>query len=241
MSQALSGAERGKSSAAKTAAATVESGMKVGLGTGSTAAWLVKHLAVMVREKGLRIEAAATSVQTANLAAKLGIKVKPLDEIGCLDLTIDGADEFDNQLNLIKGGGGALLREKIVARASDQMIVIADASKDVEKLGKFPVPVEVIPYGLASSRSLIEQTLRDIGYPNAGIFVREKNGQRFVTDERNHILDLHLDRISDPLELSQMLNGIPGVVENGLFIDMCCSVMIGFADGTSETRSLENA
>lgn len=240
MSDVLSPAEKEKSSAAKTAANTIESGMKVGLGTGSTTAWLIKHLALIMRQKGLRIEAAATSVQTANLALRLGIKVKALDEIGCLDLTIDGADEFDNQLNLIKGGGGALLREKIIARASERMIVIADPSKDVNNLGKFPLPVEVIPFGFASSQSLIKKTLGDIGYHDAKLVVREKNGKRFVTDEGNQILDLYLDKISDPLELSQRLNEIPGVVENGLFLNICGTVIIGFEDGTSEIRSLEN-
>ena len=238
MSQTLSGAEQGKFSAAKAATVFVKDGMKVGLGTGSTAAWLVKHLAEMVQKDGLRIQAAATSVQTATLATELGIKIQSLDELGWLDLTIDGADEFDRNFNLIKGGGGALLREKIVARASDQMIVIADITKDVATLGKFPLPVEVIPFGMESSSTLIERALLDLGYQTAKPVLRERNGKAFVTDEGNHIFDLHLDTVLDPAVLSQTLNDIPGVVENGLFLNMCETVIIGYEDGSSETRSL---
>ncbi len=240
MSQPLSGAEQGKFSAAKAATTFVKDGMKVGLGTGSTAAWLVRHLAEMVRNDGLRIQAAATSLQTATLAGELGIKIQSLDEIGWLDVTIDGADEFDGQLNLLKGGGGALLREKIVAFASDQMIVIADVTKDVASLGKFPLPVEVLPFGMQSSGILIERALLDLGYQTAKPVLRERDGSVFVTDEGNHIFDLHLDTVIDPEMLSQTLNGIPGVVENGLFLNLCDTVIIGFEDGSTETRRFED-
>ena len=238
MSQPLSGAERGKFSAAKAATALVKDGMKVGLGTGSTAAWLVRHLAEMVRKDGLRIQAAATSVQTATLAMELGIKTQSLDELGWLDVTIDGADEFDGQFNLLKGGGGALLREKIVACASDSMAVIADVTKGVANLGKFPLPVEVIPFGSECSSALIERALLELGYQTAKLVLRERGGSVFVTDQGNHIFDLHLDMIRDPKVLSQTLNDIPGVVENGLFLNMCDTIIIGFEDGSSETRRL---
>ena len=236
MSQALSGVERGKFSAAKAATAFVKDGMKVGLGTGSTAAWLVRHLAEMVRNNGLRIQAAATSVQTATLATKFGIKIQSLDELGWLDVTIDGADEFDSQFNLLKGGGGALLREKIVACASDRMVVIADDTKDVSNLGKFPLSVEVIPFGIECSSTLIERALLELGYQTAKPVLRERGGSVFVTDEGNHIFDLHLGMIIDPKVLSRTLNDIPGVVENGLFLNTCDTIIIGFEDGSSETR-----
>ena len=238
MSQPLSGAERRKFIAAKAATALVTDGMKVGLGTGSTAAWLVRHLAEMVYNDGLYIQAAATSVQTATLAMELGIKIQSLDKLGWLDVTIDGADEFDSQFNLLKGGGGALLREKIVACASDRMAVVADVSKNVANLGKFPLPVEVIPFGIECSSTLIERALLELGYPTAKPVLRERDGSVFVTDEGNHIFDLYLDMITDPKVLSQTLNYIPGVVENGLFLNTCDTVIIGFGDGSSETRCL---
>ena len=240
MSKFLSGTEKGKCSAAKRAAVLVKSGMKVGLGTGSTATWLVRHLASMVREEGLNIEAVATSLQTAKLATDLGIKIKSLAELGWLDLTIDGADEIDTSFNLIKGGGGALLREKIVASASEKMVVIADSSKLVRQLGKFMLPVEVIPFGLKSSRKLIEQALKDLGYQDSSMIVRETNGGFFLTDERNYILDLNLGKILNASKLSTTLNSIPGVVENGLFINFFPLVIIGHDDGNSEIQDLGN-
>jgi len=147
MTSDLSPIDKAKFVAAKRATDYVESGMKVGLGTGSTAAWLVRCLGEMVRDEGLQIQGVPTSTRTAQLARDVGIEIITLDEAKWLDLTIDGADEYDGNLNLIKGGGGALLQEKIVATASDQMVVIADISKKVETLGAFPLPVEVIPFG----------------------------------------------------------------------------------------------
>ena len=155
----LSPIDKAKFVAAKRAAELVEDGMRVGLGTGSTAAWLVRCLGEMVREQGLKFRGVPTSTRTAELARELGIEVISLDEAKWLDLTIDGADEFDAELNLIKGGGGALLQEKIVATASDRMVVITDASKEVETLGAFPLPVEVIPFGWQTTKALIEETL----------------------------------------------------------------------------------
>ncbi|MBT6099261.1 MAG: ribose-5-phosphate isomerase RpiA [Marinovum sp.] len=240
MFDSLSAADKAKFSTAKRAAGLVQSGMKVGLGTGSTAAWLVQHLGQKTRDEGLLIQAVPTSTRTADLAQKVGIEIITLDEAGWLDLTIDGADEFDAEFALIKGGGGALLQEKIVAMASDRMIVIADADKEVAQLGAFPLPVEVIPFGMNSTRISIERMLEALGYLKAKISTRMEGDRLFVTDEGNHILDLHMSVINDAKALALALNQLPGVVENGLFIDICSSVIIGHSDGRVETRDLVN-
>ena len=240
MFDSLSVDDKAKFAAAKRAAGLVQSGMKVGLGTGSTAAWLVKHLGQKISDEGLRIQAVPTSSRTADLAQKVGIEIITLDEAGWLDLTIDGADEFDADFSLIKGGGGALLQEKIVAMASDRMIVIADVGKEVTQLGAFPLPVEVIPFGMNSTRISIERMLEALGYLKAKISTRMEGDRLFVTDEGNHILDLHMNTINDAKALALALNQLPGVVENGLFIDICSSVIIGHSDGSVETRDLLN-
>ncbi|TMV09547.1 ribose-5-phosphate isomerase RpiA [Ruegeria sediminis] len=238
MTGELSPIDRAKFVAAKRAAEMVQDGMRVGLGTGSTAAWLVRCLGEMVRDEGLRIKGVPTSTRTAELAREVGIEVVSLDQAGWLDITIDGADEFDGELNLIKGGGGALLQEKIVATASDQMVVIADAGKEVEKLGAFPLPVEVIPFGWQTTRSLIEETLVALDVLGRSAALRMSGGAPYVTDEGNHILDLHLQRIGNARQLALVLNQVPGVVENGLFIDICDRVVIGFGDGRVEVRDI---
>jgi ribose 5-phosphate isomerase A len=238
MSTELSPIDKAKFAAARRAARYVESGMRVGLGTGSTAAWLVRCLGEMVREDGLRITGVATSTRTAALAREVGIPVASLDEVRWLDLTIDGADEFDANLNLIKGGGGALLQEKIVATASDRMVVIADVSKQVETLGAFPLPVEVIPFGWQTTKLLIEEALISMDVLGRTASLRMNGEAAYVTDEGNHILDLHLHRIGQARQLSLVLNQIPGVVENGLFIDICDAVVIGYGDGRVEVRDL---
>jgi len=161
-----------------------------------------------------------------------------LDEAKWLDLTIDGTDEFDQALNLIKGGGGAHLREKIVATASDQMIVIADAAKEVVQLGAFPLPVEVVPFGWQTTRALLEETLVSMDVLGRSTSLRLNGQKPFVTDEGNYIVDLHLNRIGNPRQLALVLNQIPGVVENGLFIDICDVVIIGQADGRIEIRDI---
>ncbi|WP_305970495.1 MULTISPECIES: ribose-5-phosphate isomerase RpiA [unclassified Mameliella] len=238
MAGELSPIDKAKYAAAKQAATLVESGMRVGLGTGSTAAWLVRCLGELVREEGLRFRGVPTSTRTAELARDVGIEVVSLDEARWLDLTIDGADEFDGDLNLIKGGGGALLQEKIVATASDQMVVIADAAKEVERLGNFPLPVEVIPFGWQTTQALIEETLVSMDVMGRRTTLRMNGERPFVTDEGNHILDLHLSRIGNARQLAMVLNQIPGVVENGLFIDICDKVIIGHGDGRVETRDI---
>jgi ribose 5-phosphate isomerase A len=238
MSGELSPIDKAKFVSAKRAAQFVEDGMRVGLGTGSTAAWLVRCLGEMVREDGLRIKGVPTSARTAQLARDVGIEVISLDEAKWLDLTIDGADEFDGDLNLIKGAGGALLLEKIVATASDQMIVIADAGKEVETLGAFPLPVEVIPFGWQTTQALVEETLISMDVLGRTSTLRMTGQTPYVTDEGNHILDLHLKRIGNARQLALVLNQMPGIVENGLFIDICDRVVIGFGDGKVEVRDI---
>lgn len=234
----LSPIDKAKFVAAKHAAGMVEDGMRVGLGTGSTAAWLVRCIGEMVRNEGLKIRGVPTSTRTAELARDVGIDVVSLDEAKWLDLTIDGADEFDADLNLIKGGGGALLQEKIVATASDQMVVIADAAKEVDTLGAFPLPVEVIPFGWQTTQALLEETLISMDVMGRNSTLRMNGEAPFVTDEGNHILDLHLNRIGNARQLALVLNQIPGVVENGLFIDICDTVIIGHGDGKVEARDI---
>jgi len=238
MPSALSPIDKAKFVAAKKATEYVKSGMKVGLGTGSSAAWLVQCLGEQVRDNGLRIKGVPTSSRTAQLARDVGIEVISLDEAKWLDIIIDGTDEYDSNLNLIKGGGGAHLLEKIVATASDQMIVIADASKKVGTLGAFPLPVEVIPFGWQTSKTLIEETLIGMDVLGQTTTLRMNGDAPFITDEGNHILDLHLNRIGNPRQLSLVLNQIPGVVENGLFIDICDIVIIGHGDGRVEVQDI---
>jgi ribose 5-phosphate isomerase A len=238
MSGDLSPIDKAKFVAAKRAAQFVEDGMRVGLGTGSTAAWLVRCLGEMVREDGLKIRGVPTSSRTAQLAREVGIEVISLDEAKWLDITIDGADEFDGDLNLIKGGGGALLQEKIVATASDQMIVIADIGKEVEHLGAFPLPIEVIPFGWQTTQALVEETLISMDVLGRSSTLRMNGDRPFHTDEGNYILDLHLNRIGNARQLALVINQMPGVVENGLFIDICDTVVIGYGDGRVEVRDI---
>jgi ribose 5-phosphate isomerase A len=238
MTADLSPIDTAKYVAAYRAADMVEDGMRVGLGTGSTAAWLVRRLGERVQQEGLRIKGVPTSTRTAQLAREVGMEVVSLDQAGWLDLTIDGADEFDGDLNLIKGGGGAHLQEKIVATASDQMVVIADAGKEVETLGAFPLPVEVIPFGWQTTRTLIEEVLDTMDVLGTNSALRMNGEAPFVTDEGNHILDLHLQRIGNARQMALVLNQVPGVVENGLFIDICDKVVVGYGDGRVELRDI---
>lgn len=238
MSGQLSPIDRAKYAAARRAVEFVEDGMCVGLGTGSTAAWMVRCLGELVREDGLRITGVPTSSRTAALARQMDIPLSTLEDVKWLDLTIDGADEFDADLSLIKGGGGALLHEKIVAAASDQMIVISDVAKEVTALGAFPLPVEVIPFGWQTTRALIEETLTGLDVMGHDVVLRMNGTEPFYTDEGNLILDLGLRSIGNARQLSLVLNQIPGVVENGLFIDMCDIVVIGHGDGRVEVRDI---
>ena len=153
-------------------------------------------------------------------------------------MTIDGADEVDQNQNLIKGGGGALLQEKIVATASDQMIVITDASKEVENLGAFPLPLEVIPFGWQTTKAIVEETLINLDVMGTSASLRLNGDAPYITDEGNYILDLHLKRLGNARQASLILNQVPGVVENGLFVDICDVVITGHADGVVEVRDV---
>lgn len=238
MSEHLSPAEKAKFICAKRAMDYVKSGMRLGMGTGSTAAWLVRLLGEEVRNNGLNIITVATSERTALLAEECGITVQTMEEVKWLDLTIDGADEFDPRLNLIKGGGGALLQEKIVATASDQVVIIADASKDVGVLGQFPLPVEIVCFGWETTRGLIEEAISNLDVGGQAITLRMDGEKAFITDEGHFILDLHLERIGNAREISLILNQIPGVVETGLFLDIADAVVIGHLDGRVEVRDI---
>ncbi len=240
MTGELSPIDTAKFVAAKRAVEFVEDGMKVGLGTGSTAAWMVRCLGEMIHDSGMKIIGVPTSSRTADLARKCGVKVVSLDEAKWLDVTIDGADEVDPDLNLIKGGGGALLQEKIVATASDRMIVITDASKQVERLGAFPLPVEVVPFGWQTTKALVEETLAGMDVLGQESTVRLNGEAPYVTDEGNYIIDLHLNRIGNPRQVALVLNQIPGVVENGLFIDICDVVVIGHGSGRVEVNDINS-
>ena len=236
----LSLSDRSKYACALRASALVENGMKVGLGTGSTAYWLVYLLAERVRSEGLEFVGVPTSNKTREQAQAEGLKLISMDDAGRLDITIDGADEFDQSMNLIKGGGGAHLQEKIVAFGSDRMVVIADETKKVNKLGKFPLPVEVVKFGSASSQKQIEELLIAQNYRDFTVQMRLEKNKPFITDEGNYIFDLNLGEIQNPRKLCVDLNIIPGVVENGLFIDVCKAVVIGYSDGTAKILWKDN-
>jgi ribose 5-phosphate isomerase A len=211
------------------AAGYVKDGMIIGLGTGSTAYYAVKKVGEMVRN-GLKVKAVPTSKETAELAEKEGIELIELADVDKLDLTIDGADEVDKDFNLTKGGGGALLREKIVASASEKLIIIVDESKLVEKLGDFPLPIEITPFSWQYTQKMIDKF-------DCSSIIREKDGEIFVTDNGNYILDCDFGTIENPIKLSEELNKIPGVVENGIFAEMAEIVIVGFDSG--EVKVLE--
>lgn len=228
----LSPSDLAKDAAARAGVALVQDGMRLGLGTGSTAVFMVHRLAERIRAEGLRLRCAATSRSTCDLAGQLGIRIEELDEIGWLDLTLDGADEIDPDLNLIKGGGGAHLREKITAAASDRMVVIADPTKVVETLGAFHLPVEVIPFGVETTVVHIRRLLESLNLAHRPILPRQRDGRVFRTDEDNLILDLSLEVIVECKAISSGLHAIPGVVEHGLFLGMCDLALIGAPDGS---------
>jgi len=215
--------EQEKEAAGRASLRFVRNGDIVGLGTGSTAAYAVRFLGERV-QAGLKIRGIPTSIHTRELAIRLGIPLTTLDEVQEIDLTIDGADEIDPELRLIKGGGGALLREKIVASATKKFVIIADSTKQVPALGKFPVPVEVISF----AQALVSKKIAALG---ASVSVRtDSAGQPFMTDERHHILDCKFGQIADPPALAHALDMMPGVVEHGLFIGMATVALIAKGD-----------
>jgi ribose 5-phosphate isomerase A len=222
-----------KRAAAERAAALVGDGMRVGLGTGSTAAHLVAVLGERIRG-GLAIVAVPTSEATRRQADGEGIPLTTLDDTPELDITIDGADEIDGALRLIKGGGGALLREKIVAAASRRMIIIADGSKRVERLGRFPLPVEVVSFGLGATRRAVEAAFARSGCPGDARLRTANDGKPFLTDGGHFILDASLGAIPDPEALASALAAIPGVVEHGLFLGLATGAILATEAGLHE-------
>ena len=218
-----------KKAAGEAAAALVQSGMVVGLGTGSTAAWFVRALAA----RKLDILGVPTSQATADLATSLGLRLGELGETRTVDLTVDGADEVGPGLSLIKGGGAALLREKLVWEASKSCVVIADSAKQVKTLGKFPLPIEVIAFGHKTTAARICDALADSDIGIAPV-LRKKDGQAVRTDGGNLIYDAHCGRIEEPAVLAAALNSVTGVVDHGLFRDLADRALIGGPDGVIE-------
>lgn len=219
-----------KAAAGRAALEFVTPGMRLGLGTGSTAEAFVRALGEKVAA-GLQVVGVPTSERTAALATTLGIPLATLDEVPVLDLVIDGADEVDPKLRLIKGGGAALLREKIVATASAQMLVIVDGSKIVPVLGRFPLPIEVNRFGLEATRLAILAALARLGLPQSVTLRAAPDGTPVVTDGGHLIIDAHLGAIADPEALSLALHAIPGVVEHGLFLGIASRVLVASPDG----------
>ncbi len=223
-------AEAQKRAAASRALDFVRPGMRLGLGTGSTAKHFVDLLGERVRT-GLDVLAVPTSEATRAQAVRLGIAFTTLDDTPSLDLTVDGADEIAPDLTLIKGGGGALLREKIVASASAKMIVIADESKWVSVLGRFPLPIEIVPFGAAATHRAVEAAMAETGCPGQAKLRQDSNGHAFVTDGGHWLLDAQLQRIADPKALAARLCAIPGVMEHGLFIGLAGTAILGGPNG----------
>jgi ribose 5-phosphate isomerase A len=218
--------------AGEAAAELVESGMVVGLGTGSTAYWAIRRIGERMEGEGLRIRAVPTSVQSEKLALELGIPLLAWADVGSIDVTIDGADEIDPQLQLIKGGGGALLREKIVASLSRKLVIVADETKRVERLGRFPLPVEIVPFAWQATRRQLEAL-------GCTAELRGGEAKPFVTDNGNFIVDCRFGTIAQPSALQSQLSAIPGVVEHGLFLGMASAAFVGCADGS--VRLVERA
>lgn len=217
-----------KEAAAQASLRFIEDGQVVGIGTGSTAAYFIKSLGKQVKN-GLRIRGIPTSEHSRQLAASLGIPLATLDECPEIDVTVDGADEVDPQLRLIKGGGGALLREKIVASASKQVVIVADSSKRVPVLGKFGLPVEVIKFAQAVVRNKIEAL-------GAKVSLRQQNERPYLTDESNYIFDCHFGEIAGTDRLARQLSDVPGIVEHGLFIGIASVVLVAEGREVIELR-----
>jgi ribose 5-phosphate isomerase A len=220
--QHLSDKENEKRLAALEAVKFVQPGSIVGLGTGSSAYFATQRIAELVKE-GLQIEAVATSENTASLAESLGIPLLDFNQVHSIDITIDGADEFTSDLKLIKGGGGALFREKIVASMTKQEIIIADSSKLVDQLGAFTVPIEVVPFAL-------NHVVKEIKLLHGSPVLRKKSGYLFITDNGNYILDADFGLIGDPESLSNDLNNIEGILVHGIFLNLAAKVIMGDGD-----------
>jgi len=232
-------AQNFKRLAAAEALKLVEPGMVLGLGSGSTAAEFVKLLGERIKQEALGPHCVATSEQTRQLAESLGIAIADFSGIADVDLTVDGADEIGPQLNLIKGGGGALLREKIVAMASERVCIIADSSKQVPRLGAFSLPVEIVDFGLAATLGMIETAAADADCEGSLSLRQTANGQRFLTDSGHLIVDCAFGQIPDPELLADLLDIIPGVVEHGLFIGLADEAYLAGPSGLTILRADE--
>lgn len=217
-----------KQVAAEEAVTHIQNGMTVGLGTGSTAAFAIQKIGARVAEEGLQIKAIATSDRSEQMAHELQIPIVGFEEIDRIDITIDGADEVDEHLNLIKGGGGALLREKIVSVQTQKNIIIVDETKLVKHLGAFPLPVEVVPFAL----TVVKRQLEKLGCTTT---LRKKEQQPYLTDNHNYILDCNFGQIENPAYLHDTINAITGVVDNGLFIQRASMVIVAYNDGSIKT------
>lgn len=230
--------DRAKIAAGRAAADTYcRDGMKLGLGSGTTSHFFVRALAEKVHA-GLDVVGVPTSNATRELAEEVGVPLTDLDAAGELDVTIDGPDEIDRDGSMIKGGGACLLWEKIVARASAKMVVVADESKLVDRLGKFPLPIEIVQFGAGTTTRLVSELLGDFGHVEPRLTPRLRGSERLVTDTGNFIVDAHLGALDRAAELTIELNRIPGVVENGLFVGIGREVVFGRPDGTADVRPL---
>lgn len=229
--------DKAKRAAGVQAIATyLKNGMKIGLGSGTTSRWFIQVLGDRVKE-GLEVIGVPTSNSTRDLATQLGVPLVDLNDVGVLDLTIDGADEIDANGRMIKGGGANLLWEKIIACASMKMVALVDESKVVSKLGKFPLPVEVIPFGWRTTESHLKKLFSDFGWTDVPIKVRGGLQTPLITDSGHYLLDCELGEIGDPDGVALKLNQIPGVVDHGLFIGIAKEVVIGHADGSADVRA----
>ncbi|PRY13042.1 ribose-5-phosphate isomerase RpiA [Kineococcus rhizosphaerae] len=226
-----------KQAAARRAVELCRDGMTLGLGSGSTAHFFVRALAERVAD-GLDVVGVPTSTSTRDLALSVGVRLTDLETDPELDLTVDGADELDGNGDMIKGGGAALLREKIISRASRRTVIVTDESKIVTTLGRFPLPIEVLPFGWSSTTRLVARLLREHGYEVADLERRRRDGELVLTDSGNYLLDVELGAVRDAPALALALNQIPGVVENGLFVQMADAVVVGRSDGTADLREL---
>ena len=230
----------GKKAAASHAVDLIGTNTVLGLGTGSTATYFLEELARKISIDGLDIVCVATSKVTFENAKDLNIPVADMNCISKIDLVVDGADEFDKKLNMIKGGGGALLKEKIVASAAESMIVITDYSKEVDTLGNFPLPVEVVKFGVHATENLIQMLLLDLGYKDFKILPRKNQNRDFISDEGHFIIDLDLGEITELSQLQNSLLSCPGVVETGLFLGLAKKIIVGQADGSCRVLGSES-
>ena len=213
-------------------------GMRIGLGSGTTSHWFVRALGQRIRRDGLDIAGVPTSNATRDIALEVGVPLLDLNDVEYLDLTIDGADEIDRAGRMIKGGGACLLWEKMVARPSRRMVAVVDDSKVVDRLGAFPLPIEVIRFGWRSTQRELAKLLAEFGHADARIALRGGEAAPIQTDSAHYILDCHLGRIDDPDHLAPRFNEIPGVVEHGLFVGIAHEIVIGHADGSAEVIKL---